>query len=76
MWIEVNGGKPLYEEGRRLMTGEVTRPCVGPSGAGADDIIVIDCHGAGGGYSFKSLIPKRLEPGASYVLGACVVPVH
>lgn len=68
-WDQVNGGKPLYEEGRRLMTGEVNAAVRGAKAAGADDIIVIDCHGAGGAWSFKSLIPEQLESGASYVLG-------
>src|SRR5690348_12550411 len=68
-WDQVNGGKPLYEEGRGLMTGEVNAAVRGPKAAGADGIIVIDCQGAGGGYSFKCLITERLEPGASYGLG-------
>ncbi len=68
-WDQVTGGKPQYEEARRLMTGEVNAAVRGAKAAGADDIIVIDCHGAGGSYSFKSLIPERLESGASYVLG-------
>lgn len=68
-WDQVTGGKPQYEEGRRLMTGEVNAAVRGAKAAGADDIIVIDCHGAGGSYSFKSLIPEQLERGASYVLG-------
>ena len=68
-WDQVNGGKPQYEEGRRLMTGEVNAAVRGAKAAGADEIMVIDCHGAGGSYSFKSLIPERLERGASYVLG-------
>lgn len=68
-WEQVTGGSPQYEEGRRLMTGEVNAAVRGARAAGADDVIVIDCHGAGGGYSFKSLMPERLEGGASYVLG-------
>ena len=69
VWEQVTGGSPQYEEGRRLMTGEVNAAVRGAKAAGADDIIVIDCHGAGGGYSFKSLLPEKLEGGASYVLG-------
>src|SRR2546425_696793 len=68
-WDQVTGGKPQYEEGRRLMTGEVNAAVRGAKAAGADDIIVVDCHGAGGSYSFKSLIPETLEGGATYVLG-------
>ena len=33
------------------------------------EIIAIDCHGAGGSWSFKSLIPERLETGAEWVFG-------
>ena len=68
-WDQVTGGKPQYEEGRRLMTGEVNAAVRGAKAAGADDIIVVDCHGAGGSYNFKSLITERLEGGATYVLG-------
>jgi D-amino peptidase len=68
-WDQVSAGKPMYEEGRRLMTGEVNAAVRGAKAAGADEIVVIDCHGAGGAYSFKSLLPERLEPGAEYVLG-------
>jgi D-amino peptidase len=68
-WDQVKGGSPMYEEGRRLMTGEVNAAVRGAKAAGADDIVVVDCHGAGGSYSFKSLMPERLERGATYVLG-------
>ena len=68
-WDQVSAGKPLYEEGRHLMTGEVNAAVRGAKSGGADDIVVIDCHGAGGAYSFKSLLPERLERGATYVLG-------
>src|SRR6516165_2560447 len=54
-WDQVTGGKPQYEEGRHLMTGEVNAAVRGAKAAGADDIIVVDCHGAGGSYSFKSV---------------------
>jgi len=68
-WDQVTSGKPQYEEGRRLLTGEVNAAVRGAKAGGADDIIVIDCHGAGGSDSFRSLMPERLERGASYVLG-------
>jgi D-amino peptidase len=68
-WEQVNGGAPLYEEGRRLFTGEVNAAVRGAKAGGATEIVVLDCHGAGGGWSFKSLIPDQLEPGAEYVLG-------
>lgn len=69
VWEQVNGGMPQYAEGRRLMTGEVNAAVRGAKAAGATEIIVIDCHGAGGSYSFKTLIPDQLERGATYVLG-------
>jgi D-amino peptidase len=69
VWEQVNGGAALYEEGRRLYTAEVNAAVRGCKRAGATEIIVIDGHGAGGPWSFKSLIPERLEGGAEYVLG-------
>jgi len=68
-WGQVNGGAPLYEQGRVLFTEEVNAAVRGCRQAGVDEIIVLDCHGAGGSYSFRSLIPERLEPGAQYVFG-------
>src|SRR5579885_3521436 len=69
VWEQVMGGSPLYEEGRRLFTGEVNAAVRGAKASGATEIVVVDCHGAGGGWSFKSLIPERLESGAEYVFG-------
>ncbi len=69
VWEQVNGGAPLYEEGRRLYTAEVNAAVRGCKRAGADEIIVVDGHGAGGPWNFKSLIPEQLESGAEYVLG-------
>ncbi len=68
-WGQVNGGAELYQEGRVLFTEEVNAAVRGCSRAGVDEIIVVDCHGAGGVFSFRSLIPERLEPGAQYVFG-------
>src|SRR5919198_205270 len=36
--------------------------------AGADEIVVMDCHGAGGEYTFNSLIPDKLDPNCEYVV--------
>ncbi|HEV2471016.1 MAG TPA: M55 family metallopeptidase, partial [Chthonomonadales bacterium] len=69
VWEQVNGGAPLYEEGRRLYTAEVNAAVRGCKRAGATEIVVIDGHGAGGPWNFKSLIPEQLESGAEYVLG-------
>ncbi|MDE2125865.1 MAG: M55 family metallopeptidase [Armatimonadetes bacterium] len=69
VWDQVNGGAPMYEEGRRLYTAEVNAAVRGCKKAGATDIVVVDGHGAGGGWSFKSLIPEQLDSDAEYVLG-------
>jgi D-amino peptidase len=69
-WDQVGGGRPLYEECRVLFTEEMNAAVRGAKRAGATDIICVDNHGAGGGYSFKSMIPERLESGARWVLGA------
>ncbi len=70
-WDHVGGTLPLYDEGRRLYTGEVNAAVRGCKAAGATDIIVIDGHGGGykGARGFLSLIPEQFEPGAAYVQG-------
>jgi D-amino peptidase len=68
-WGQVNAGAPLYQEGRALFTEEVNAAVRGCHRAGVDEIVVIDCHGAGGPFSFRSLIHERLEPVAHYVFG-------
>src|SRR5438094_2202854 len=68
-WQQTTGGDPMYEEGRRLYTEEINAAVRGAKAGGATEIVVLDCHGAGGGWSFKSLIPDQLERGAAYVLG-------
>jgi D-amino peptidase len=69
-WEQVLAGRSRYDEGRRLMTQEVNAAVRGAKLAGADEIVVVDSHGAGGENSFRNLIPELLEPGAEYVLGA------
>ena len=66
VWEQVNGGAPLYEEGRRLYTEEITA-VRGAKAAGATEIVVVDCHGAGGGWTFNSLIPDQLDPDCEWV---------
>ena len=68
-WEQVAGGKPLYEQARKLYTDEMNAAVRGARAAGATHIDVVDCHGAGGGYSFRSFLPDRLESGAQYVFG-------
>ena len=67
VWEQVNGGAPLYEEGRRLYTEEINAAVRGARAGGADEVVVVDCHGAGGGWTFNSLIPELLDPGCEWV---------
>ena len=68
-WDQVNGGAPLYEECRKLYTEEINAAVRGASAAGATEIVVVDCHGAGGGWNFNSLIPDQLDPACEWVSG-------
>lgn len=67
VWEQVNGGAPLYEEGRRLYTEEINAAIRGARAGGAQEIVVVDCHGAGGAWNFNSLIPEKLEPDCEWV---------
>ena len=67
VWEQVNGGAPMYEEGRRLYTEEINAAVRGARAAGATEIVVVDCHGAGGGWSFNSLVPELLDPACDWV---------
>lgn len=67
VWEQVNGGAPLYEEGRRLYTEEINAAVRGAKAAGAREIVVVDCHGAGGCWNFNSLIPELLDPDCEWV---------
>lgn len=67
-WEQVTGGDPMYEEGRRLYTEEINAAVRGAKAAGATEIVVMDCHGAGKGWSFNSLVPDLLDPACEYVV--------
>jgi D-amino peptidase len=67
-WGQVNGGHPMYEEGRRLYTEEINAAVRGAKAAGATEIVVMDCHGAGQDWSFNSLIPELLDPACEFVV--------
>lgn len=67
-WEQTTGGEPLYEEGRRLYTEEINAAVRGAKTAGATEIVVMDCHGAGKGWTFNSLLPDALEPDCEYVV--------
>jgi D-amino peptidase len=61
-------GEDLYEEGRKLYTEEINAAVRGASKAGADQIVVMDHHGAGKAFKFNSLIPDVLDPACEYVV--------
>src|SRR5919108_3255676 len=67
-WEQVTGGEALYEEGRKLYTGEINAAVRGAKAAGATEIVVMDCHGAGEGWTFNSLIPEELDADCEYVV--------
>ncbi len=68
--------RPLYEEGRKLYTEEINAAARGAFAAGATEVVVMDCHGAGGGWSFNSLIPEELDPRLEFVVQHAVDGVH
>jgi|SRR5436190_10226963 len=67
-WQQTKGGDPMYEEGRRLYTEEINAAIRGARAGGATEIVVMDCHGAGGGWSFNSLIPELIDPACEFVV--------
>jgi D-amino peptidase len=67
-WEQVDGGHSLYEEGRKLYTQEINAAVRGARAAGATEVIVMDCHGAGKGWTFNSLLPEELDPGCEWVV--------
>lgn len=64
---QIMAGKPMYEEARRLYTEEINAAVRGAKAAGAKEIVVVDCHGAGGDQSFNSLVPELLDPDCEWV---------
>ena len=68
-WGQTTGGESkLYQEGRVLYTEEINATVRGAKAAGATEIVVMDCHGAGGDYTFNSLVPDLLDPDCEYVV--------
>ena len=65
---QTSAGEALYEEGRKLYTQEINAAVRGAKAAGATEIVVMDCHGAGKGYSFNSLLAEDLDPDCEYVV--------
>src|SRR5918912_4275486 len=67
-WPQVEGGESLYEEGRRLYTEEINAAVRGAFAGGATQVVVMDCHGAGKGWTFNSLLPELLHPDCEWVV--------
>jgi D-amino peptidase len=67
-WAQVNAGAGGYEEGRRLYTEEINATIRGAFEGGASEVVVMDCHGAGGDWSFNSLIPDALDARCEFVV--------
>ncbi|MFN2389342.1 MAG: M55 family metallopeptidase [Actinomycetota bacterium] len=67
-WEQVTGGEKLYQEGRKLYTEEMNAAARGAFAAGATEVVVMDCHGAGNGWSWNSLIPDLLDARCDFVV--------
>ena len=65
---QTHGGAPMYDEGRKLHTEEINAAVRGAKAAGATEIVVMDCHGAGAEWSFNSLVPDLLDPDCEFVV--------
>jgi D-amino peptidase len=65
---QLGGDLPLFQEARRLYTEEINAAVRGAKAAGATEIVVMDCHGAGGDYDFNSLLPELLDPDCEFVV--------
>ncbi len=67
-WAETDGGEPLHADRSRLYTEEINAAVRGAYTAGATEVVVMDCHGAGKGWTFNSLIPDQLDPRCDFVV--------
>src|SRR4051812_17645968 len=67
-WSQAGGDQPLYHEARKLYTEEINAAVRGAKAAGAKEIVVMDCHGAGGDYMFNSLVAADLHPDCEFVI--------
>jgi D-amino peptidase len=67
-WDQVSADEAGYEEGRRLYTEEINATVRGAFAGGASEVVVMDCHGAGGERSFNSLIPDALDARCEFVV--------
>jgi D-amino peptidase len=61
-WEQVMPGDSAYDECRILYTEEINAAVRGAFASGAEQVGVMDCHGAGGGvHMFNSLVPDVLD---------------
>ena len=65
---QCEGGNPMYNEGQRLYTAEINAAVAGAFDGGASEVVVMDCHGAGKGWTFNSLLHEQLDPRCEYVV--------
>ena len=67
-WEQMSGGNRCTRRGAAVQGGDQRRR-PRREGGGATEIVVMDCHGAGGGdWSFNSLLPERLDVGCEFVV--------
>lgn len=67
-WEQVDADEKGYGEGRSLYTEEINAAVRGAYAGGASEVVVMDCHGAGGGWSFNSLVPDLLDERCEWVV--------
>ena len=67
-WEQVMAGEAAYEECRLLYTEEMNAAARGAFAAGATEVVLMDCHGAGGERSFNSLVPEAIDARAEFVV--------
>jgi D-amino peptidase len=67
-WEQTSGGESLYEEGRKLYTEEINAAVRGAIDGGATEVVAMDCHGAGKGWTFNSLVPELLDERVDWVV--------
>lgn len=65
--VQTEAGNPMYERARRLLTKEVNIAVETLRDSGAEEIIVLDGHGANQAYN---LVYEELVDGAKYIIGS------
>ena len=65
---QCTGGGPMFADAQKLYTQEINAAVRGAKAAGAAEVVVMDCHGAGGGWTFNSLLAEDLLPDCEWVV--------